>query len=340
MKLNSLILFLLLSTFSFAHDPTGEPARPSIFDQLSSEEVINVTIAVDLDTLTSDIRNEEKHSALFSYIDQSGAEQNWDIKLKLRGKYRRMTCSETPPLKIYFEKDDLKSAGLAKYNDLKLVNYCTEDHEEAKALLLKEYLAYKIYNEITDASFRAQLINVTYKDTKSENSFNQYAFLIEDASQVRARLGAAKYKKKEAVTKQYETDAEQLNTMALFQYMIGNTDWKIDYEKNTKFMLQGNKRLVIPYDFDFSGIVNPSYGKANSSYGLTSLTQRVYLGLPDELKNIKPTIKLFRSKKKAIYNLVKSTKLLPKKSRREMLIYLDSFYDDLDLESLSAACPK
>ncbi len=340
MKLNSLIFFLFLSTLAFATNPTGEPARPSIFDQLSAEEVINVTIAVDLDTLTANIRNEEKHSAVFSYTDDTGAEQNWDIKLKLRGKYRRMTCSETPPLKIYFEKDDLSSAGLAKYDDLKLVNYCADDHEEAKALLLKEYLAYKIYNEITDASFRVQLINVTYKDTQSDHTFSQYAFLIEDASQVRSRLSAEKFKKTDDLTPLLEVDANQIQTMSLFQYMIGNTDWKTNYEKNTKFMLKDDKRLVIPYDFDFSGIVNPSYGKADSSYGLTTLTQRVYLGTPDELKNIKPTIKLFESKKKAIYNLIKSTKLLPKKSRKEMLTYLDSFYDTLDSETLSAACPK
>lgn len=339
MKLNSLILFLFLSTF--ANNPAnGEPTKPSIFDQLLTDEALNVTIAVDLDTLTANFRSNKKHSAVFSYTDHTGMEQNWDIKVKLRGKFRRMTCGDTPPLKLYFGKDDLKSAGLAKYNDLKLVNYCADDQEEAKALLLKEYLAYKIYNELTDASFRVQLINVTYKDVGSSQEVNQYAFLIEDAAQLRSRMGAEKYNRETELTNPKEIDADLLQTVSLFQYMIGNTDWKFDFEKNTKFMLKGDKRLVVPYDFDFSGIVNPSYGKADSSYGLTTLTQRVYLGNPDELENIKPTIKLFKSKRKAIYSLVKSTKLLPKKSRKEILIYLDSFYDTLSKETLSAACPK
>ena len=62
---------------------------------------------------------------------------------------------------------------------LKLVVGCgaTNDDEQ---LIIKEYLAYKMYNMLTEKSFRVRLVKIKYDDTKGKiKSYSQYGFLLE-----------------------------------------------------------------------------------------------------------------------------------------------------------------
>lgn len=311
---------------------------PSIFDELSYEEVLSVDITLDKNALAANIRSEEKHPGILSYKDADGTLQNWDIKIKLRGKFRRMRCTETPPLKLYFDKTTLKENGLAAYNDLKLVNFCASDKLEAKELLIKEYLAYKMYNELSDESFRVQLLKINYIDSVTGKKSKKWGFLIEDTAQVRARINAQK-KSKGASLNQDQFNAAQVQTMALFQYMIGNTDWRLEMEKNVKIVVQNDELLAIPYDFDFSGLVNPSYGIPNGNFGLTSMTERVYLGFPNDISELQNSIDLFEMKKKALYTLVKRQKHLSWEGKESIYIYLNEFFDNLNTKTIIRAIP-
>jgi len=339
MRYNKFFFTLLVSILSFTVSFASNTQQESIFDLLHFNEKVKVKIAVDMTALKADFRSDKKHKADFSYEAADGTNKNWDIKVKLRGKFRRMKCSDTPPLKLYFDKDDLAYEGLAKHNDLKLVNYCGGDLEEARETLLKEYVTYKMYNQLTEASFRVQLIEVTYYDTHTNEEVEQLAFLIEDTAQLRARLGAKKFNVQKGVARPV-FDAAQTKTMILFQYMIGNTDWKLNFEKNTKHIVQAGKLQTIPYDFDYSGIVNPSYATVASDYGTTSLKERVYLGTESDLEEIASTLELFQSKKEALINLIKTNDELKRKTRKEMLEYINSFYENLNPETLRAAMPK
>lgn len=314
-------------------------APPSIFDQISYDEALSVEIQVDMEALTEDFRSEEKHPASFTYKDADGVQQVWDIKMKLRGKFRRMKCTETPPMKLYFDKTALANAGLSAYNDLKLVNYCEEDKEIARQLLIKEYLAYKMYHHLTEESFKVQLLKITYKDTKTNKKTKRWAFVIEDTAQLKARLGSTKHKGL-APSDTNVYDKEQVHTMALFQYMIGNTDWRITDQKNIKIFEKEGKYMAIPYDFDFSGLVNPSYAFANTDYQLNTLTERVYLGNPKDAMQLASTIELFENRKTAIYTEVKKCKYLSMTEKATVLDYLDSFYDHLNLKTILRSIPQ
>ncbi len=331
------IRFYIVFTLFLFTTALGATNSPSIFDAIGYEELANVSIELDVDAITTNWRSEEKHPATLSYKDAGGELQTWDIKVKLRGKFRRMRCSGIPPLKIYFDKDALKTAGLAKHNDFKLVNHCPEDAEIAKDLIMREYLGYKIYNELSEESFRVQLLKITYKDTQSNRKMKQFGFLIEDTAQLRKRIGAAKYKKTSANGGDIPFVKEQMQTMAVFQYMIGNTDWNWRVEKNLKFVAKNDKVLAIPYDFDFAGLVNAPYAVPNSNYGLSTLTERVYLGFPEDLATIEPVLEHFRAKEAAIFSLIKTSKLLKSSTKKEMLDYIDSFYLTLSVETLSSA---
>lgn len=331
------IRFYIAFTLFLLTTVLGATNTPSIFDAIGYEEVVDVSIALDFDALTADSRSEEKFPATLNYKDADGALQSWDIKVKLRGKFRRMRCEGIPPLKIYFDKDELKTAELAKHNDFKLVNYCPEDSEIAKDLIFKEYFGYKIYNELSEESFRVQLLKITYKDTQSSRRMKQFGFLIEDTAQLRKRIGATKYKKESANGGDIPFVQAQMQLMTVFQYMIGNSDWNWRVEKNMKFVAKNGKVLAIPYDFDFSGFVNAPYAIPNSNYGLTSLTERIYLGIPEDLATIEPVLEHFKAKEENILALIKTSKLLKSSSKKEMLDYIDSFYLNLSVETLSSA---
>ncbi len=348
-KYQLLLLLLVTSSFhAFAgtlifNDSTTTVETPEalsgVFDQMNYADVLEMTLRVDMEALTADKRNDTKHPALLSYIDENEVEQTWNTKIKLRGKFRRMNCSGTPPMKIYFYKEDLKKAGLAGFNDLKLVNYCTEDKDLAKELLMKEYLAYKMFNEITDESFRVQLLRITYVDTKSRNRIKQWAFVIEDTAQLRARLHAEKAQKYNSEDRRAKFEQAKINQVALFQYMIGNSDWSMNYEKNVKFLEKDNNVLAIPYDFDFSGLVNPPYGRLNPKYNVTTMLDRVYLGMPETIVHMEPTFELFKENKPELVALVQNNKHLSRKTKKEMLSYLDSFFENLTSEKIAAAVP-
>ena len=171
----ALLLSLVFSGPVLAIEPIGEK---SIFDLMNYQEVLDLTLEADLATFRTDRKNTSSHPAKVSFRDSSGELQEWDLKVKLRGAFRRMKCTDVPPLKLNFKKSELEKAGLAKFDDLKLVPQCFTGQAAAKESLLKEYLAYKLYNEMSDYSYRVQLVRITYVDVSTGQKDKQWAFLI------------------------------------------------------------------------------------------------------------------------------------------------------------------
>jgi len=328
----TLSIFLLLGTTAYA-----SPNNPSIFDQLDQKEILQATIEVDIDALMGDWRDESKHRAVFSYENENKEKQFWNIKLQKRGKFRRMHCEGLPPLKIFFDKESLEQKGLAKFNDMKIVNYCTENKEIARELLLKEYTAYKMYNELTEESFRVKFLKINYQDTQSKRKLKQWVIIIEDTAEMRDRIGAKKYKMADEIADN-NFDTSRIQVTALFQYMIGNADWNMLLEKNTKVVEKEGKVITIPYDFDFSGLVNPPYGTANTLYNLTTLTERVYLGPTGG--NLSSIIKYFNSKKDDFVEIIESDRWLLEESKEVMITYLETFYENLNPTKVENDIPK
>lgn len=116
--------------------------------------------------------------------------------------------------------------------------------------------------------------------------------------------------------------------LALFQYMIGNTDWSVPYRHNIKLMYQEStiKPVPVPYDFDYTGIVMPPYAKPPAERGISSVRQRVFRGytFPEEV--YAELVPFFNSRKTAIYQLYHNNVLLDKKYRNQTIRYLDDFY--------------
>jgi hypothetical protein len=121
-------------------------AHPGIFDLLYAHEYAKIDIRADLSYLVENKRTADEYvDGEFTFEPGDGVSQTLPVKVKCRGRYRRMRC-EFPPFKLKFKKDDLAAHGLNGFNELKLVTHCLGDKEKSKDLILREFLAYKLYN--------------------------------------------------------------------------------------------------------------------------------------------------------------------------------------------------
>ncbi|MFT4760133.1 MAG: hypothetical protein ACI9XO_000930 [Paraglaciecola sp.] len=323
--------FLLFLGLIFLFPTNSFAQSQSIFDAMNYQEVLEMTIEADLDSLKNSRRTDDYQNAYLTFKDENKQTQSWKMKLRTRGKFRRKICT-MPPLKMKFKKAELATAGFNNFNDMKLVTHCVENKEEAKALLMKEYLAYQMYEELTENSFRTQLVRITYKDIKTGKKFKNWGFLIEDTAQLAARIEAEKCDCWGMNDTNFHHGTYEL--VALFQYMIGNEDYKVNALKNIKTFRKNGQLIPVPYDFDFSGLVNASYAKPNVDYQLRTMTDRVYLGSVESLTRLHSTKALFHAKEDNFQNLIHDFKKLQSLEKAEMIAYLKSFYKNIDVLNL------
>lgn len=299
---------------------------PSIFDAMSYTEVLDLTIETNWRAFNTNRRNDTDYPAKLRFKDQHGEPSNWLLKVKLRGNFRRMACADIPPLKLNFKKKDLIAAGLAKFDDYKLVTHCLTDKVAAKALVLKEFLAYKLYHNLTENSFRVQLLNITFKDTETGEITRQTGFIIEDTAELRHRIGAEKVEEVYSVPAA-NFDQDQVRQAAIFQYAIGNFDWNLSTSRNLKYVRQAGKILAIPYDFDFSVFVSAPYATLNTNIGIKSKTDRIYLGFEEALPNLTPMLAIIKEQQPIFLQTIEDFKWLNRRTRKALQKYLNSYFD-------------
>lgn len=318
-------ILLMGQTIFLPVDVLGQ--TKSIFDLMNYGEILEMTIEANLDSLQNSRRSDEYQKAFLTFEDENKQIQNWKIKVRTRGKYRRRVC-EMPPLKIKLKKSRLAAAGLNEFNDMKLVTHCVANKNEAKELLFKEYLAYRLYEELTPDSYRTQLVRITYKDINTGRKSKNWGFLIEDTAQLADRMNAEKCD----CWGNNENDFEHgsVERVSLFQYMIGNEDYKLIALKNVKTLRRGTQLIPVPYDFDFSGLVNAPYAIANQDFNLNYVTDRVYLGSKKSLVRLHSTKVIFYAKEQRLKSIIGNFRKLDNLVKAEMTNYLDSFFQTMD----------
>ena len=336
-RLFNLWAFCLLSIYAYAHPPSAPIKEPSIkkslFDVLQNQEIQQVSLEMDMEALLNNRKTNEEIPAQFSFSGNNGLPQVLNVKVRSRGRFRRRIC-EMPPLKLNFKKGELKEVGLQKFDSYKLVTHCIND-EDARDNILKEFLAYQMYEKMTRYSFRTQLVEITYRDSKTGEEQQQLGFFIEDTDELAKRLNATRIKERYGSSlADLETNNAMLQTM--FQYMIGNVDWEVVSLRNLKMMQPMNSEVpvIIPYDFDFSGFVNPSYAKARRDLGQQTPTQRVFLGKGLEKESWEKIVRYYKAKKPEILKTIDNCSLLSRAGKKEAKAYLMDFFNQLDYSHL------
>jgi hypothetical protein len=311
-------------------------ASSSIFDVIAHKEVVSISLEGDIKHLRENKRSKKEVKGKLSFTDASGTERVFNTNITIRGKYRRMFSEGVPPLRLDFKKKDLEAEGLSKYDDLKMVTMFHEDKKEAYQTLVKEYLAYKLYNEITNLSYRVQLIEVSYVDTATEKTEKEYGFLIEDGAQFADRHQMIKIDDVQNID-QSKYDKRQLEILAVFQYMIGNGDWNLDMVKNIKLYKKEGMIIPVPYDFDFCGMVDASYAVPNNIHNINNVKERVYLGGVESIEDLSGIIEIFKAKKDDLLKIISECKFLSEENKKITTDYLISFYEDMSYRKTNDA---
>jgi hypothetical protein len=306
-------------------DPTKLPA-----ELFKSEEILDLKLSGDTKTLFNNrTENGTYHSMTISYTDEQGQEVAIPLKVKTRGHFRLMSGNcFYPPLRLNFARKKTPEGSLfAGQDKLKLVTPC-----RGEEFVVQEYLVYKLYNLITEKSFKARLVRVVYEATKRNKLTDPlYGIILEDQDQMAARNNT-KIVKVNGI-RPNKTAPEYFLPVAVFEYMIGNTDWSTQYRHNIKILRDDSNAMLIPvpYDFDHAGIVQTPYAKPSPALKLSSVRQRRYRGYcVEDMSVFEPVIARFNELKEAFYKVYSDCPMLKERYVRQTLRYLDDFYETIN----------
>jgi hypothetical protein len=344
------LVFGLILTFSFyltaqnnsnVSDTTlAAQVLGEVNDTVQSEGFFETEVPLKI-TLKYDITSFIKNKSKAEYMDAELIVYNnnetpvtKNIRIMARGNFRKGQCY-FPPLFLNFKTDEIERTELKGINKIKVVTHCTTGKNNDN-IVLKEYLAYKLYNVLTEKSFRVRLADITYIDTgKKQHQFREMGFIIEPVELVAKRNNCVLIDP--IVVRGVNIVEEDADRSSLFQYMISNTDWRFKGGHNTKYMKSLTEItpqvIPVPYDFDFSAFVDASYAFPQSWSTSESLFERDYLGYcRDNDENYLKTIRLFAGQKEKIMNTIATFSYLPEGELKDCSKFIGGFFDNISNE--------
>ncbi len=285
-------------------------------------------------TLTFDIKEyqREKHSGEYMPVDllvhfNDTLDIVKNVRIRARGEFRKNICHFSP-FWLNIRKSKVENEYLKDVTKMKVVTHCRNGDEYDDNVLL-EFLAYKIYNLLSPVSFRVRLVQMKYVDTGRKNKVTQsWAFLIEPEAMLAERIDGLVIKNDELGMAFMRR--EEILQAALFQYMIGNSDYSVTGRHNMKILgLPGfgsEGYTPVPYDFDYAGIVNASYAVPGENLGIISVTERYYLGPCREETEYLAALKHLEDHREEILELVQTFPHLSDKARKRAIAYIESYF--------------
>jgi hypothetical protein len=226
---------------------------------------------------------------------------------------------------------DSEGAEFAGINKLKIVPYCKIGYEQ---YVLKEYLVYKLYNVLSDYSLRVRLFKITYLNSvKEKKPVTQYGFAIEPVTLLEKRTKTMELSY--SAVNQRTLKPDILDRMAIFNYMIGNTDWSVPIKHNVLLLTEvknasANENLIVPYDFDYAGLVGADYAVPFESLPIKTVQERLYMAVCRSETEFTNALMEFSEKKDEFYKVINTFPYLSERSRKDMINYLDGFFYGMD----------
>ncbi|MGI9289408.1 MAG: hypothetical protein ACR2P1_28825 [Pseudomonadales bacterium] len=271
--------------------------------------------------------------AEISYRAANGSEKRLAVNIRTRGRWRETTgdCS-FPALFVYFTPDQTRGTVFEGEAMLPLTTHCKHSSFKYENYVLTEYLAHRLYRLLTDVSLDARMLHVTYVDADNDRRRRRYAFFTEHFERLAARNNKEFYRVRQVELK--STIPEEMATLALFQFMIGNLDWSAYACHNIAVFRDVNGSTTpVPYDFDFSGIVDAEYATPPERFNQRSVRFRRYRGYcwPDLDWSV--LFEKFQRIRDDVFQELAAVPSLSKFHRRRVDRYIRSFYKIIDSEA-------
>ncbi|MBP6513778.1 MAG: hypothetical protein KA224_01265 [Steroidobacteraceae bacterium] len=280
-----------------------------------------------------DPRAKEELAGMLHYQGPDGREASLSIKVRARGNTRLDLC-DFPPLRLEFDPAQTAGTPFAGEKHLKLVTHCRPGNRYADYVRLEQRI-YRAYGLITPASFKTRALAVTYVDSVERMvPVAAPAFLMEDGDDMAGRIGMREARM--SVLNPADVDPVQTGLMELFQFMIGNTDWSAYAPKDgskecchnghvLRPVRDGGKFVVVPFDFDYAGLIDAEYAAVSRAAGVRRVRQRIYRGLCAHNDQVPASIRRFQEVRPQLEALFEGGGIGKVASHRA-LVYVQEFY--------------
>lgn len=319
--------FLFLLFFLNGLVLTGQAT--SFLQEIKQDSAIDLYLTLDWKDIERHKQDKAYRPAKIALETTDGDAFSLDARVRTRGHMRLGICS-FPPIKLKFEKSDLALHSLSPLNEVDLVHHCHEG-DQYDQYLLREYMAYKLFELISPYSFHVQLVRLHYQNPSGgEAHESSYAFLVENMEELADRLHGKR--NKNAIISKNAIEREPFLKVCLFQFMIGNTDWYIPSRHNLEFIgVQPNKLLVtVPFDFDYSGFVSTPYAVHHETLNISSVSVRYYQGWCQTDEEVTEALKIFRDQKEKILGMCDHIQGFNERSVKHTREYLEEFFNIIE----------
>lgn len=294
----------------------------------SKKDIVEAKIAFS----TKQLKKSYEDTLYFDTPLQYKVDDQWEemiIGIRARGNFRRSTCYY-PPIKVDLKKGQTKNTIFKGQKKMKLVLPCLQQKDKNDNIL-KELMVYKLYELVTPYHFKTRRLRLTFKDLSKKNPETEVlnAFFIEDDKKVAKRHDG---KVMERFVHPLAMQADVSVRNALFQYMIGNTDFSVAYQHNGKLLFVNKKFLPLPYDFDMSGFINPSYAVVNETLNIRNIRERKYRGFKRKDDEFFAARNHFVSQKSAMFDIMRAFEkdFDNPKEYQDAYAYLESFFEIIE----------
>lgn len=333
-KMSPFRLLILLLAVSLTTPSLADTKKLKTAPLFTSDDLLEVTIRGPFSTIMRERSLSGNEPGTLTYNDAEAGEVTVELGIRTRGRFRHKTenCLWAP-LRLNFKKSSAKGTVFAGSNKMKLVTHCRDRSVRYTQALLSEYLAYRIFNQVTDTSFRVRLMRVTYVDTEKNGAERtEFAFLIEHRDQVAKRIGIPVNRVES--TKVSLLDGAYLNLGSVFQYMIANTDFspiraapgESCCHNHVLFGDQDGQILAVPYDFDMAGIVDAPYAVPNPRFRLRDVRERMYRGRCPNSSHLGASAQAFIDSKQEILDLVANNEHFSSSNRKQTNRFISRFF--------------
>ena len=322
-----------------SEEPSPTPASTeessSLYDSL---EILQVTLEAPLRALL-------RRRGQGTWVDARLRLENDEsvpIQLTTFGKSRLLEC-DVPPLEMAVEPDAARLTPFQGQSTLRVVTHC-KNLPNLEQYMVLEYLIYRSYSLLSEHALGVRLARFRYVDTdRPRRNRTAYGFFVEDIGLAAARSG--RWWLTDESHSLTDLDPAHTAFVALFQYMVGNTDWSVvdgpEGERcchNTAVLGDetGRPHLLLPYDFDQSGLVDAPYALPDERLGLRNVRQRKYRGFCAHNDQLPAVVEMFNTHHAELESIFNDESLPYPKARSGAWKYVTRFYDEInDSENLA-----
>ena len=274
-------LFTLAGVFALGVFPAWSlpEAADSAAPLFAESTPLKISLRGPFETIDDERDKSQNYEGVLNYEGKA-----LDVTYQVRGNFRlrRKTCRHAP-LWLDFKKKQVKDTVFDGQNKLKLVVQCRD------AKVFKEYLAleeqlYRMFGLLSPVALHTRQVEVEYVDANSGERRNHIGFLVEHHKNLAKRFDLEV--EKDRTVSKVSLDAEQSSLVALFNFVIANTDYSMLGSPGEDSCCHNTKALrdsagvvyPLPYDFDQTGYVSPTYAQVSEGIGQKNIRHRIYRG--------------------------------------------------------------